>query len=332
MTAKGHILIVGLGSIGRRHLFNLRDLGWRDIRLLRSNRSTLPAADLGDWPVSRSLAEALEARPRAVIVASPTSLHLHAALPAARHGAHLLIEKPLSHNLIGCVELQEIVRERGVAALVGHQFRFDPGLRALKQWIDDGAVGEVLTAQAHFGEFLPGMHPWEDYRHGYAARPDLGGGVLLTLCHPFDYLRWLCGDFTVVSATEPRLNPLQLSVETCVDVSMAFAAGASGHVHVDFLQQPAEHRLQIVGTAGTATWLAHTHTARLYRPAKGWIEAVAPPGYTRNSLFVDELRHFLACLDGDARPVCTIDDALATMRVIAAARQALRLTDVAVGA
>jgi predicted dehydrogenase len=318
------ILIAGLGSVGRRHLSNLRALGWTRIRLYRTGRSTLPDESLAAYPVDRDLSAALARRPRAVIVANPSALHVPLALAAARAGAHLLIEKPLSHDLAGITELDEAIAVRGLTALVGFQLRFNPGLRQIKAWLDEGAIGTVISAQVHWGEHLPGMHPWEDYRVGYAARPDLGGGVLLTLCHPFDYLRWLLGEIDDVTAIESIHDPLRLAVETCVDVNLRFASGASGHVHLDFVQQPPEHRLTIIGTAGTLTWSHDDHAARRYSGAsRQWETVAAPEGFERNHMFFDEMRHFLACVSGEARPLCTVRDGIAALTITLAAKRAL---------
>jgi predicted dehydrogenase len=91
-------------------------------------------------------------------------------------------------------ELEAQVQRNGVKVLVGFQFRFHPGLRQVKKLLDEAAIGEPLSVRAHWGEYLPNWHPWEDYKLGYAARPELGGGVILTLSHPLDYLRWLFGE------------------------------------------------------------------------------------------------------------------------------------------
>src|SRR5262249_42575806 len=139
------ILIVGLGSVGRRHLNNLRTLGWNRIRIFRTGRSTLPDVDQNAYPVEHDLTAALERRPLAVIVANPSALHLPVALAAARAGAHLLIEKPLSHDLSGIDELEHIVETQGLAALVGFQFRFNPGLKQLRTWIESGALDAVVS-------------------------------------------------------------------------------------------------------------------------------------------------------------------------------------------
>jgi len=169
-------VIAGLGSIGRRHLRNLLAIGESDIVLLRSGHGTLPDAELSGLPTVGSLSEALDGRPQAVIVANPTAYHLDVALPAAEAGCHLLLEKPVSHSMARVAVLAAAAAASGSRILVGFQFRFHPALRALRQLLSDGALGEPLHAGAHWGEHLPDWHPWEDYRSSYSARADLGGG------------------------------------------------------------------------------------------------------------------------------------------------------------
>src|SRR5262249_49855448 len=248
------ILIVGLGSIGRRHLANLRALGWPHIRLYRSGGTTEEDAEVTGFPVDHDLATALSRCPVAVIVSNPTALHIPLALDVARAGSHLFIEKPLSNDLDGVAELERLVAGRRLIALVGFQFRFNPGLQQIRAWLRASAIGSVVSAQVHWGEYLPDMHPWEDYRTGYAARAELGGGVLLTLCHPFDYLRWLLGEIEQVSAVESRQDRLGISVDTSVDVTARLACGASAHLHLNFVERPPTHQLTVIGTDGTVTW------------------------------------------------------------------------------
>ena len=183
------ILIAGLGSIGRRHFHNLLALGERDLLLYRTHRSTMPDEELQGFPVETDLGAALAHKPDAVIVSNPTSLHLDVAIPAARAGCCLFLEKPVSDSMERVHDLQAAVEDSGRQAFVGFQFRFHPGLREAKQLLEQGVIGRVLSVRAHWGAYLPGWHPWEDYRQGYSARSDLGGGVILTLCHPLDYLR-----------------------------------------------------------------------------------------------------------------------------------------------
>ena len=201
------ILIAGLGSAGRRHLANLRSLGWPSIRLYRTGRSTRSDAELAGIPVDHDLSTALARRPIAVIVSNPTALHVPLALDAARAGAHLFIEKPLSHDLTGIADLESLVAASGLTALVGFQLRFNPGLRQIRTWLRANAIGTVVSAQVHWGEYLPDWHPWEDHRQSYSARADLGGGVVLTLIHPLDYLHWLFGPVRRTQAATGRVAP-----------------------------------------------------------------------------------------------------------------------------
>ena len=169
-------LIAGLGSIGRRHLRNLLALGERDILLYRTHHSTLPDDELADFQTETSLEAALAHQPDAVIVSNPTALHLQVAIPAARAGCHLLLEKPVSHSLEGIAELRAAVQRSGSRVLVGYQFRFHPGLAESREPAPGRSDrSSAVSARAHWGEYLPGWHPWEDYRQGYSARPTWAG-------------------------------------------------------------------------------------------------------------------------------------------------------------
>ena len=188
-------LIAGLGSIGRRHFRNLIALDERDIVLLRTRKATLPNDELAGYPVETDLTEALQKhKPDAVVVANPTSLHLDIAIPAAEAGCHILLEKPVSHSLERLDVLQKTAERMGSKILVGFQFRYHPTLNKARQLIQSSALSKILTVHAHWGEYLPQWHPWEDYRQSYAARAELGGGVIVTLTHPLDYLRYLPGN------------------------------------------------------------------------------------------------------------------------------------------
>ena len=223
-------LIAGLGSIGRRHLRNLVALGERDIVLYRTHRATLPDDELAAFPADTDFAAALDHKPDAVIIANPTALHLDVAIRAAEAGCHILMEKPILHSLDRVDELEVALQRGGGKMLVGFQFRFHPTLRKAAEILREGAIGRPLSVHVHFGEYLPAWHPWEDYRQGYAARSDLGGGVILTQCHSLDYLHWLIGEADSLWAFTGSLN-LGLPVEDTAEIGLHFADGAIGSTH-----------------------------------------------------------------------------------------------------
>ena len=316
------ILIAGLGSIGRRHLHNLLALGESDILLYRTHHSTLPDEELAGFPVETDLAVALAYRPVAVIVSNPTALHLQVAIPAAEAGCHLLLEKPISHTMEGVDRLQKAVRRGGGQVLTGFQFRFHPGLQTVRRLLNEGAIGRPLSVRAHWGEHLPGWHPWEDYRLGYSARADLGGGVVLTLCHSLDYLRWLIGEVAALWAFSDKLSDLELQVEDTAEIGLRFTSKAIGSLHLDFNQRPPAHHLEIIGTQGIIRWDNGDGAVHAYRSAsENWDIYQAPEGFTRNDLFQAQLRHFLAVAHGESAPLCTLEDGVRALQLALAVHE-----------
>lgn len=316
------ILIAGLGSIGRRHLRNLQALDIGALVLLRSNRATLPDDELLGLPTERDLGEALQRHePDAVIVSNPTSLHLDVAIPAAAAGCHLLLEKPISHTMERVETLARVVDQKGLKILVGFQFRFHPGLQCIKELLERGAIGKVTSVQAHWGEYLPAWHPWENYRIGYAAREELGGGVLLTLCHPFDYLRWLIGEIETISAMTERRGGLDLEVEDTANVMLRFTNGALGMVHLDYIQRPPTHTLKITGQQGCIHWDNADGSVQWYQSeTETWETERMPSGFERNSLFVEEMKHFISCIESGTDPCVDLTDGITALQIVLAAK------------
>jgi predicted dehydrogenase len=326
------ILIAGLGSIGRRHLRNLLALGEKDILLYRTRRSTLPEDELGDFPVVTDLSAALDWRPDAAIIANPTARHLETAIPAAQAGCHLLLEKPISHSAEGLPALRQAVQQGGGQVLIGFQFRFHPGLHQLAAWIAQGAIGRPLSFRSHWGEYLPDWHPWEDYRRGYSARSDLGGGVILTLSHPLDYLRWLLGEVDCLWAFAGKSGELEIDVEDTAEIGLRFQNGAIGSLHLDYNQRPPAHTLEIIGARGTLSWDNQDGSAALYTVERQeWLRALPESllnlqrPFERNDLFLAEMRHFLAVARGEVPPVCSLEDGIAALRLALAAHESARL-------
>jgi predicted dehydrogenase len=307
-------LIAGFGSIGKRHLSNLQALGERDVLLYRTHHSTLSEEGLVGIPVETSLEAALAHKPDAVIISNPTSLHIDVAIPAAKAGCAILLEKPISNNFERVAELQKVVAQNRVKVLVGFQFRFHPTLRQIAQWLQQKEIGDPISMNAHWGEYLPGWHPWEDYRKSYSARADLGGGVVNTLTHPLDYLHWLMGEADELAAMTGTHSDLGLEVEDTAEILLRYHSGALGSIHLDYVQQPPRHAFEIIGNCGTIVWENSTGCARLYRSKENrWLEVNPPAGFERNQLFLDEMAHFINVAKGEETPCCTLDDGITAL-------------------
>jgi predicted dehydrogenase len=317
-------LIAGLGSVGRRHMRNLIALGETDIVLYRTNKATLPDDELAGYPVETDLAQALKKhQPDAVIVSNPTSYHLDVAIPAAEAGCAILLEKPLSHSMERLDVLQSTVEKSGSKVLVAFQFRFHPGMVKAKQLIENGEIGRVVSADVHFGEYLPAWHPWEDYRKGYAARADMGGGVVATQCHSLDYLPWLVGKkVESVWGFAAKISDLEVTADDTAKIGLRFEGGALGSLHLDYNQQPPEHEFRVIGTNGTLKWNLADGAVRVYRTdKKDWDVFPLPEGWERNVMFQQQTKHFVDVVKGAAQPSCTLEDGIQVQRIIAAVHE-----------
>jgi predicted dehydrogenase len=320
-------LIAGLGSIGRRHLRNLVALGETDIVLYRTGKSTMPEEELAAFPQETELRAALKKhKPDAVIVANPTALHMDVAIPAARAGCHILLEKPISHSMDRLDQLEAAVEKNESKVLVGFQFRFHPGIRRAKQLISDAEIGRLISAHVHFGEYLPAWHPWEDYRKGYAARADLGGGVVLTQCHSLDYLPWLAGKVESVWGFTAKLSDLEVDVDDTAKIGLRFIGGVLGSLHLDYNQQPPAHRFEVIGTKGSLQWDLSDGATRIYRAEKQeWEVYPLLAGWERNVMFMEEMKHFVAMARGEVESSCALEDGIRVMKLISAIYRSQKL-------
>ncbi len=318
-------VIAGLGSIGRRHMRNLIAHGEKDLILYRTRKSTMPDDDLQGFPVETDLAAALAHQPDGVVVSNPTAMHLEVAITAAKQGTAILLEKPISNNMDRVSELNAAVKNSGAKVLVGFQYRFHPNLLKAKQIISDGMIGRPVSFKVNWGEFLPGWHPWEDYRQSYAARQDLGGGVVLTLCHPLDYLRWIFGEVEALWAFTSTIPELETDVDAVAEIGLRMTGSISGTIHLDYIQRPGSHTLEIIGTEGMLRWDNGTSVLKLYRSKDSiWQDFNAPDGFERNWLFMDETSYFLNMIRAETESACTLEDGIRALELTLAVHTSAR--------
>lgn len=305
-------LLVGYGSIGRRHLGNLHGLGVDDWAVVRTGRGTLPFEPPCPVRTYADLDEALATEhPDFAVVANPTSLHVATARRCVDAGCAVLLEKPVSHDLGGVDDLRAAVADRGVGVAVAFQFRYHPALEQIRDLVADRVLGPALHAHLDWGEYLPDWHPWEDWRASHASRRDLGGGVL-HVAHPLDYARMLFGDPVRVGGILSDLHPLGLDVPEAADVTLQFPDGPTVTSHVDYWRRTQMHTVVVTCTDGTITWDYMTGELRIRAAgASGWSTVPTPGVADRNDLFVALARDFLGTVRSGTRPACTLDDGIA---------------------
>jgi predicted dehydrogenase len=288
-------LVVGLGSIGRRHARNWAMLDLGPLAICRQAKMPQPEPLGVDATEYHDLDQALDCeRPDVVLVTNPTALHVSTACSGLQAGAHVLTEKPLGSSLDGVADLLEMARRTQKKLRVAYNYRFHPGLARLKALVDQHAIGRIVSGRAEVGEYLPDWHPWEDYRRSYSGRRDLGGGVVLTLSHDIDALCWVLGAPRRVTALAAHASSLEIDVEDVADMVFEFESGAIGSVHVDFLRRRPQRCIELVGENGVLRWEHEGNRVLQYLPAtRQWRVEEGDPNFQRNQMYLDELREFV---------------------------------------
>jgi glutamate-1-semialdehyde aminotransferase/spore coat polysaccharide biosynthesis protein SpsF (cytidylyltransferase family)/predicted dehydrogenase len=315
-------MVVGCGSIGRRHANNLKSLGVKYFAFCDTNRQALEHCRKDvEGELFSDYADALESfRPDFVLICTPPVRHVEQALLALRAGAHVFIEKPLSHESTGIQLLIREARRQDRNVQVGYNMRFHPGLQILKEVIDAGKIGRVLWLNAEAGQYLPDWRPWQNYRDSYSARNELGGGIILDGSHELDYICWLLGRPTEVSCRAEHLSSLEVDVEDAAWIFLAFPERRRASLRLDFVQRTYTRTCKVVGETGTALWDFAAQEVRWYSSEdQSW--RTIPYAFEVNDMYVSEMCHFLQALGSGTGPLVDVEQGRDVIRVVEAAKR-----------
>jgi predicted dehydrogenase len=317
------LAILGLGSIGRRHLQNFQAVGV-DVLTGYDAAPAQRESAAAQFPFLRVAATpeaALESADGAVICTPPDS-HIALGRLAAERGAHLMVEKPFAVSADGLEPFLRFCDERGRRVLIAHNWRYWPPMLLVEQMLKDGRIGPVRAARTEYAYHLPfHRYPGKDYRAFYMADPKQGGGCLLDESHAIDYMRWLLGEITEVSAVVDHVSSLEIGTDDVADLTVRFASGAIGNIHMNLFAWNMHSHFELMGEGGVIQWRRMENEVRVYDPSASRWE-VYPSGGQLNDMYVEEARHFLAVIRGETAPSCDGWDGLQTMKVIDAARRA----------
>jgi len=321
-------LFFGLGSVGQRHLRNVRQLLGADADLLayRSSKARLVIQDGQAKEVAalgeslgvrefRSLDEAFGRKPDFAVISSPSSVHARQLACCLENGVPCLVEKPMVSSLSQISESGISVAAAQKLVSVGYQFRYHPAYQELKRLLEQGILGEVRQAIFHWGTYLPYHHPYEDYRESYAARADLGGGALNGLSHDIDLLLDLFGPVACVSASRPSSGILEMSgVEESAKAQLKSKEGADISLFLSYADKPERHFISLEGRRMGAECDLEKSELILREPGGRVVSQQAFP-IERNELFLREMQQFFKCVREGGIPTCDFRQGVECIRL-----------------
>ena len=323
------VLIVGYGSIGKKHLENF--LQFKDIQLtVYTKRNDLQLLRENGIKISNSLTECLKENPDVGVITNETSLHIPIAIKLAKEGLDLFLEKPLSNSLKDVEKLRAIVKKKKLITQIGCNLRFHPCIKKIKSLIEHQKIGRIISAQVQNYSYLPDSHRWEDYRKSYAARKDLGGGVILTnAIHEIDYLYWFFQEVENVISISGKFSDLDIKAEDYVSGLLKFKNKIIGELHMDYFQRPDFRSCKIRGTKGEIYWNSDDNCVNIYNINKKKWETKFDNGFSHNldtySSYVEELKHFLKCVKHRKETINDLEQGVRTLKIALAIKKASKL-------
>jgi predicted dehydrogenase len=320
MSSK-HILIIGTGSVGKRHARNLSSLGCTisciDPRQDRLDEAAQEITTLQEGYTSLEEAFAGGRRFDAVAVTSPPSFHIGQAVAALDKRIPVLLEKPVSPDLKSAQTLQKAVHASGIPLLLGYTWRWWPSLAKVRELLAQQIVGRLRYVKFIMSAQLADWHPWERYQDFFMASKTLGGGALLDESHWLDLMVWLFGMPQKLYAKVEKISDLQIKTDDNVDILCQYPENMRVYLHLDLYGRPHEKSIQFIGEKGTMIWEPERIRIGHGMEPEWQIENFS---HDRNDMFLSVAREFLDVLGGRPVTTCNIDDGIRVLTLVEAAR------------
>jgi len=311
-------LIVGLGSIGKRHLRNILAIeNTKKLEIIIYSKQTKSyLSNHKNIKIFDTLDKCLLEKPDVGFITNETVHHIPIAIKLAKVGLDLFIEKPLSNKISNVKTFSKIVKTKKLITLVGCNLRFHRCINEIKNLIDQKVIGDIISVKVECGTYLPDWHPNENYSKSYASRDDLGGGVVLTCIHELDYLFWFFGETQEVFSMTGKYSNLKITASDLSAIILKFKNNIIAEVHLDYFQKPEARSCKLIGTKGTITWDSLNNEVKIYDFKKSkWKSKLKIKKYDKNEMYVKELEHFIQCVNKKKKTINDISQGEYVLKV-----------------
>ncbi len=321
---KNRILILGVGSIGERHVRCFRTTDRVEVTICETmNDRREDVARRYDVQAFPTVEAAIDSSSfDAAVIASPAPFHIPLAQQLADQGMDLLIEKPLSLSMDGVEELASTVNNNGLKAAVGFNFRSLPTLLEMQQTIADGSFGRPVQINVRAGQHFPFYRP--AYRDIYYARRKMGGGAIQDLVpHQMNAAEWMIGPATRVVADCEHCVLEGVDVEDTVHI-LTRHGGVMGALSLNQHQPPNEFVITVMCERGAARWeLAKQRWLSATENGGDW-KTERTDNFQRDDFYILQANRFLDYLENKGPVPCSLEDGMQTLKSILSVQESIR--------
>lgn len=308
------VIVVGYGSIGKRHIENLLKLDRIQI-IYVCTKNVDCKKDFEDVEKIKIIDTLDNVTADFAIIANETYKHLDTSIILAREGIDLFIEKPLSHNLLDVEKLERIINEKDIKVFVAYNLRFLGALKFIKEQLINKVIGAPYFAKIEVGQYLPAWRPERDYSASYSAQKTKGGGVALDLSHELDYMCYLFGMPNSWSTIKTKVSDLKIDADDLFEGLYKFKNNFVCNVHMDYLQQVKRRNLVIIGSNGT---IMCDFFKKYIKMTINSNEIIIEDEnlFDINKTYMDELKHFIKSVESRNEPCVSIGDGINVLKLL----------------
>ena len=316
------ILVVGLGSMGKRRIRNLLKLKYDDIigyDALESRRIEVKK----NYPITilSSFKDSLDLKPNIMIISTPPDKHLKYAKIAIKKNIHFFTEVNLLSNHVE--KIIQHLQKKPITASPSYTMHFHPLIKELKKLLIKRIIGKPLIIQHHSGQYLPNWHPWENYKNFFVSKRNTGGAKELMQVELL-WLTHLFGDISSVTGNVQKVSKLDADIDDVYQTLVKFRNGILCSMIVDVLSIPSFRETKIVGEKGTIVCNFNEGLIKIYKGnkanekilkmgqvAKGYVGSTPP-----ETLYEEELQNFFKAIKQQKNYSYTFRDELKLLRIL----------------
>ena len=316
--------IIGLGSIGKRHVRCLRQLGYEDIIALRTKKGTTKTLPVEFNYITEvfNVKDFYSNNLNGVIISNPTSLHIETMKMPLEKGLAIFVEKPIADSI---EQLKEIADYDVSKVMVGFNLRYNEIINIVKEFIASGKLGKIYKANLYCGQFLPAWHPYADYRKEYYAHKDMGGGVIRTLSHEIDLMHYFFGNPKELCASIEKISDLEIDVEDNVYMICKMANHSLVSIELDYINPVLTRRGIIFGSEGTVEYSFSKLNVTFTDYNRKISIIYENINLNLNKMYINQMKNFVNFIKNKESLRCTFEDGVNVMKVIKAAEESTKL-------